>query len=376
MSLIAYVTKIHFAENVLEDALEAELELLGMNRPMIVCDHAPRREHLLERLLAAIPRTRDATLYRVGAEGASEASCSEAADLYDSCGADGLISFGEEAAINLAKGLGVRVSHAGPLTHYVGTGGGKRIRDVSPPLIAIPTIPNSCAEALGVTRLRGADGAGMMLNSQNLLPRVVICDPTLSLDLDPVQTASSGMDALTHCLETFIATAYNPPADGIARDGIHRASFHIERAVEDGSDLTARRELMAAALNGALASQKGLGGVHAMSHAVAALLPAGVDHGAVNAVLLPLLLDFNEPAVAERYDVIRQEMGMPAHDDLAEEIARLRDRLGLPGRLTDLGFRACDVDRAAALASDDFCNRTNPRRAATEDYRALFLRAL
>src|SRR5690606_27621600 len=130
--------------------------------------------------------------------------------------------------------------------------------------------------------------------------------PTLTLDLTAQDVAGSGMDALTHCLETYIASAYNPPADGIARDGIRRAAAHLERAVADMADLAARREMMAAALNGALASQKGLGGVHAMSHALAGLGRGRLDHGAINAVLLPLVLEFNQPAVAHRYDEIKR----------------------------------------------------------------------
>ena len=149
--------------------------------------------------------------------------------------------------------------------------------------------------------------------------------------------------------------------------------LHLERAVADGSDLTARRELMAAALNGALASQKGLGGVHAMSHAVAAL---GLDHGCVNAVLLPLVLDFNAPAVAPRYDEIGREFGLPDGADLTHAIARLRERIGLPSTLGAMGFQARDVEGSAILAAADYCNRTNPRHAAVGDYRALLFAAL
>lgn len=376
MSLIAYVTKIHFAENVLEDALEAELDLLGIARPLIVCDHEPARRHVLERLLNAIPRARSATLYLIEGDGATEAACKEAAALYEQSDADGIVSFGGVAALNLAKGLSVRVGHAGPLSHYAGAGGGQRIRQAVPPLIAIPTIANSCAEALGLARLTGGDGADMLLVSQHLMPRVLICDPTLTLDLSCAQTASSGMDALTHCVETFIATAYNPPADGIARDGIGRAVRHLERAVADGTNLTARRELMAAALNGALASQKGLGGVHAMSHAVAACGPTGLDHGSVNAVLLPLVLDFNAPAVASRYDEIGREFGLSRGTYLPDAVSRLRDRIGLPSSLSEMGLKKGHVEECAAAAAADYCNRTNPRHAAIDDYKALLLAAL
>lgn len=375
MSLIAYVTKIHFAENVLEDALEAELALLGLTRPLVICDHGAARGDVLERLLAAMPSGAEPIVYRNNAGIASEEACMAAAALYAQSEADGLIGFGGTAAMHLAKAVALRVSHAGPLGLYAG-GGARRIRDLMPASIAIPTLASSCAEATGVAALLMRDGTGIALASPFLVPRVVICDPTLTLDLPPEQTAGDGMDALTHCLETFFATAYNPPADGIARDGARRAVAHLERAVCDGSDLHARREMMAAALNGALASQKGLGGVHAMSHALAGLDRGAFDHGALNAVLLPVVLDFNAPAVAGRYDEIKRELGLSASVDLAEMIVDLRERVALPASLREIGICKSDLERAAVLAEADYCNRTNPRHADAGDYLSMLRAAL
>ncbi len=376
MSLIAYVTKIHFAENVLEDALEAELELLGITRPLVVCDHVATRPDVLRRLLAALPSERDVTLFSLPDALPDEKCCAEAAELYEQNAADGLVAFGGIAAMNFAKALGMRTSHLGPLALYAGAGGSQRIRGALPPCIAIPTAANACAEMTGVVTLVGAEGQSMTLASPSMMPRVVICDPALTMDLSAGQTASAGMDALTHCVETFLATAYNPPADGIARDGIRRAVSNIERAVDDPSNLTAQRELMAAALNGALASQKGLGGVHAMSHALAIVGDEPSDHGKINGVLLPLVLDFNAPAVAARYDEIGQDFGLARGGDLAGAVMRLRERVGLPSGLLQLGFRANQMERTAALAADNYFNRTNPRHTAAADYRALLLSAL
>lgn len=375
MSLIAYVTKIHFAENVLEDALEAELALLGLTRPLVICDHGAARGDLLERLLAAMPHGSEPIVYRSKAGIASEEACMAAAGLYARSEADGLIGFGGTTAMHLVKAVAMAVSHAGPMRLYAGGGGG-RIRDRVPASIAIPTLAGSCAEAMGVAALLMQDGTSIALASPFLVPPVVICDPTLTLDLSPAQTAGDGMDALTHCLETFFSTAYNPPADGIARDGVWRAVAHLERTVADGSDLDARREMMAAALNGALASQKGLGGVHAMSHALAGLDRGAFDHGTLNAVLLPVVLEFNAPAVAGRYDEIKRELGLPASMDLGEMIMRLRERVALPSRLGEVGIRRSDLQRAAVLAEADYCNRTNPRHADAGDYLSMLRAAL
>jgi alcohol dehydrogenase class IV len=372
MSLIRYVTKIHFAENVLEDAIEAELGLLGLRRPLIVSDNGPGRASVLDRLTAAIPRRVRATVLEIPFGRATEEDCARAAELFAATGADGLIGFGGAAAMSLAKAVGVRVTHPEPLGHYAGgEGSGSRIRDVIPPVIAVPTVAGSCSEAVGVAMLALEGGAMVALVSPFLTPRVVICDPTLTLDLDAGATASAGMDALTHCLETFIATAYNPPADGIALDGVRRAVAHLERAVADGRDLGARREMMAAGLNGALASQKGLGAVHAMSHALGGVVGGGLDHGAVNAVLLPHVLAFNAPAVAARYTEIRRELGLAARADLPEAIVRLRERVTLPARLGEMGVARDDLARAASAAAADYANRTNPRHAGAKDHLAM-----
>jgi 4-hydroxybutyrate dehydrogenase len=184
------------------------------------------------------------------------------------------------------------------------------------------------------------------------------------------------MDALTHCIETFITTSYNPPADGIALDGVRRAAANLERAVCNGDDINARREMMAAALNGALAQQKGLGGVHAMSYALGGLSGYQLDHGTVNAILLPHVLEFNAPAVAHRYDELRSGMKAPRRIDLPEAVFRLRERLGLPATLGEIGLDRGALSQAADYAAYDYANRTNPRRANASDYLNMMTAAL
>lgn len=375
MSLISYVTRIHFAENALEDALQPELEALGVGRPLFVCDDGPERPGLAERLLAALDPAIEPIYFRADGRAASEAACESAADLYRARGADGLVGFGGQSAITLAKAAGLRATHDGPFRQFAGQrGGGARIRPVIPPIIAIPTAPDACSEISPVVVVAEAGGEHVSIVSPSLLPRVAVCDPSLTHDLPPDRMASAAMDILTHCIETFSATAYNPPADGIARDGLRRAILNAERAVS-APDPGARRELMAAALDGALAAQKGLGAVHAMSHAIGSLVRAPVDHGAVNAVLLPLVLAFNAPAVADRFEEIRCDFGLRSGADIGLAMATLRSRIGLPSKLRALGLEAVDLDRAAAAASADYFNRTNPRLACRTDYLAMLMDA-
>lgn len=377
MALISYLTKIHLADGVLEDALSAEVEALGIKRPLLVTDRGLLAAGLVERALSALPPSLDITTFDDTPSNPTEAAARRAADLYRSEACDGLIGFGGGSPIDLAKAVGILVTHDGPLADYAAIEGGvARIRDVLPPLIAIPTTAGTGSEVGRGAIITIDDGRKLGLLSPHLIPKVAICDPTLTLGLSPLLTAATGMDALTHCIETYIATAYNPPADGVALDGLRRAAAYIERAVDKGSDVVARREMMAAAMNGALAFQKGLGGVHAMSHALGGLSGHDLHHGTLNAILLPHVLEFNRPAVSHRYDDLTSAMSLEKGADLPTAIDALNRRLGLPVCLAAIGIDEQAIELAAPLAEKDHTNGTNPRRAAAADYRSLMQTAL
>ena len=307
----------------------------------------------------------------------TEAACREAAELYVAEGCDGIIGFGGGSSLDLAKAAGLLATHEGPLATYAAVEGGvARIRKDLPPVIAVPTTAGTGSEVGRAALVVVDDGRKLGILSPFMIPVAAICDPTLTLGLPPGLTAGTGMDALTHCIETYTATAYNPPADGIALDGLRRAARNIRRAVEDGANINARREMMAAAMNGALAFQKGLGGVHAMSHALGSLPGRHLHHGTLNAVLLPSMIEFNAPAVAHRYDALRQAMGLAPGADLGQSIIDLNRAIGMPDGLAQMGLDADAVDAAAPLAEKDHTNTTNPRKAGRDDYRRLMREAL
>jgi alcohol dehydrogenase class IV len=208
------------------------------------------------------------------------------------------------------------------------------------------------------------------------VPAVVLCDPTLTLATDPMMTAASGMDALTHCIETYLGTTWNPPADGIALEGVRRAGAYLERAVRDGQDLEARREVLAAALNAGLAAQKGLGGVHALAHALENEAGLSARHGWMHAALLPPMLGFNAPAVGDRFAALCEALRLGPGADLPKALAALGARLSLPLRLDSLRLDHPALKRVARKAADDPANLNNPRLAHTEDYLRILEEAL
>lgn len=377
MSLITYLNRVHFADDILEEALAVEARSLAIRRPLIVTDRGLAASGHLDRLLDAFDTETAPVIYAETPANPTEAACRAAAVAYRNHDCDSLIGFGGGSSIDLAKAVALAVSHDGPLISYAAVEGGvSRIQNILPPVIAIPTTAGTGSEVGRGALIVFDDGRKLGLISPYLIPKVAICDPTLTLTLPPELTAATGMDAITHCVETYIATAYNPPADGIALDGLRRAAANIERAVEEGRDLDSRREMMAAALNGALAFQKGLGGVHAMSHALGGLKQPNLHHGTLNAVLLPHVLAFNAPAAGHRYPALREAIGIPAGRDLAAAFSRISNGLGLPSRLGEMGLDRSALELAAPLAERDHTNGTNPRRATSRDYLAMLTDAL
>jgi alcohol dehydrogenase class IV len=188
-------------------------------------------------------------------------------------------------------------------------------------------------------------------------------------------TAATGMDAIAHCMETFMAPAVNPPADGIGLDGLARGWAHVERATRDGSDREARWQMMSASMQGAMAFQKGLGCVHSLSHSLGGVNPR-LHHGTLNAMFLPAVVRFNAPAESiqreNRLQRMAQAIGIGSCDaqgtEVMEALRELNARLGLPSGLRAMGVSEDLFERVIDGAMADHCHKTNPRIATREDY--------
>jgi 4-hydroxybutyrate dehydrogenase len=345
MALIHYLTRIRFADRVIEDALSEDVGMLGIRRPLLVAD-ADAASDLLDRVLDALPVDRPAPpvlrLASDAAEGVVFQALSDAA-------ADGIIALGGIAALSLARHAAAPVG-----------GIGQR------PLIAVPATTRS----VGIEPLetRTADGEAMA-RPNDRLPDVVLCDPTVTLAQGAAATAAAGMDALAHCIEAYLGTMWNPPADGIALDGVRRAREHLVRAVEAGDDREARRQMMAAALDAGLSAQKGLGAAEALADALEEM--AGAPHGRFHAALLPAVLAFNRPAVEARLPALAGALGAGAADAIGDTLAGLAGRIALPSRLDGLKLSPERRIAIARRAAERPAARTNPRHATAADYVAM-----
>ena len=371
MGLITYLTSVRFDFGALS-GVGQDLADLAIARPMIVGDPGVVALGLVERLHQAAPSLRGAVLFDEVPSNPTEAAVETAVAIYQARGCDGLVAIGGGSPIDLAKAVALRATHPGPLSTYAAIlGGVARITPAVAPVIAIPTTSGTGSEVGRAALVTLSDGRKLGFISPHLIPRQAICDPVLTLGLPPRLTAATGMDALTHCIETYLSPRDNPPAEAIALDGLARAAANILRATGNGTDREARREMMMAALEGGLTFQKGLGAVHSLSHALGALKAPSLHHGTLNAVLLPAVLRFNEPAARAKFEALRRALGLQAGADLARHVEDLNARLGLPKGLGDMGVPREVVADVAEAALADHSTATNPRPVAVADFRRL-----
>lgn len=370
MALIYYVTQIQFDFGAVQ-LLRQECARVGITRPLVVTDQGVKAAGVLQKALDALGGLPHAVFDQTPSN-PTEAAVRAATHVYQAQGCDGLVAVGGGSAIDCAKGVAIAATHEGPLTRYATIeGGSPRITDQVAPLIAVPTTSGTGSEVARGAIIIVDDHRKLGFHSWHLVPKTAICDPELTLGLPPKLTAATGMDAIAHCMETFMSSAFNPPADGIALDGLERGWAAIERATRDGSDRDARRDLMSASMQGAMAFQKGLGCVHSLSHSLGGVDPR-LHHGTLNAVFLPAVVRFNAgaPSVRKerRLERMAHAMGLASAGDIPEAIRAMSARLGLPTGLGEMGVQREWFARIIEGALADHCHKTNPREASRQDY--------
>jgi alcohol dehydrogenase class IV len=378
MALIQYLTQIEFDYGALAQ-IQAHCQRAGITRALVVTDKGVRAAGVLQPVLDALGGVAVAVFDDVPSN-PTEAAVRGAADVYRSQDCDGLVAVGGGSPIDCAKGVAIAATHPGPLKTYATIeGGSPKITDAAAPLIAVPTTAGTGSEVARGAIVIVDDGRKLGFHSWSLMPKAAICDPALTLGLPPALTAATGMDAIAHCMEVFMAPAFNPPADGIALEGLRRGWAHIERATRDGSDREARLNMMAASIHGAMGFQKGLGCVHSLSHSLGGANPR-LHHGTLNAVFLPAVIRFNAGAESiqkeERLARMAQAMRLEKGADVAQAVHDMTARLGLPTGLRAMGVTEDLFDAVIEHALLDHCHKTNPRIASAEDYRRMLVESM
>ena len=373
MALIQYLTQIEFDYGALAQ-IQAHCQRAGITRALVVTDKGVRAAGVLQPVLDALGDVAVAVFDDVPSN-PTEAAVRGAVAVYEKERCNGLIAVGGGSAIDCAKGVAIAATHPGPLKTYATIeGGSPKITDAAAPLIAVPTTAGTGSEVARGAIVIVDDGRKLGFHSWSLMPKAAICDPALTLGLPPMLTAATGMDAIAHCMEVFMAPAFNPPADGIALEGLRRGWAAIERATREGGDRAARLDMMAASMHGAMAFQKGLGCVHSLSHSLGGVNPK-LHHGTLNAVFLPAVIRFNAGAESlqkeKRLARMAQAMGLDSAADVAQAVHDMTARLGLPTGLAALGVTEALFDPVIEHALLDHCHKTNPRIASPEDYRSM-----
>ncbi len=378
MAFIYYVTQIQFDYGAVK-LLKQECERVGITKPLIVTDAGVKAAGVLQKALDALPGMAVAVFDQTPSN-PTEAAVRAAVAVYHANNCDGLIAVGGGSAIDCAKGVAIAATHEGPLKTYATIEGGSlKITDRAVPLIAVPTTSGTGSEVARGAIIILDDHRKLGFHSWHIVPKAAICDPELTLGLPAKLTAATGMDAIAHCMETFMAPAFNPPADGIGLDGLQRGWAHIERATRDGSDREARFNMMSASMQGAMAFQKGLGCVHSLSHSLGGVDPR-LHHGTLNAMFLPAVVSFNASAESiqkeNRLNRMAQAMGLASGSDIPEAIKDMNARLGLPTGLAAMGVERGQFDQIIVGAMADHCHKTNPRIATPGEYAEMLASSL
>ena len=385
----AFPTTIHFGPGAAKTA-GAHLASLRKQRPLVVTDRALAKLPVFSEFVASLrAEGLDVAVFDgvFGNPMASQANAGGKA--FAEHRADAVVGFGGGAAVDVAKIVGVLGTAGGDALEYAYDHPQVRtIPDEPPYFIAVPTTAGTGSE-VGRSAVVSEDDSHVkrIVFSPKILAKAVFADPELTIDLPAPITAATGMDALTHNVESYLSNAWHPLCDGIALEGVRIAARALPRAVRDGRDLAARGDMLMASMMGAIAFQKDLGAVHSCAHALSTV--ADLHHGLANGIMIDHVMRFNREAAVEKMAELARVAGAPGGDSGTVErradafidwLAALKAEIGIPARLSGYrGARAVTRDDLAALvrvAEKDICHQTNPRACTTRDFEAMFEAAL
>lgn len=376
VTTFSFPTKIIFGPGAIAH-LGAALTELGGIRPLVVTDKGIVASGIIKQVTVPLKKNGvEFSLFDNVTSNPVEENVWAGVAHFQQERCDSIIALGGGSPIDVAKAIGLMATHQPPMAQYDDKfGGWKFVRPIIPPIIAIPTTSGTGSEVGRSTVITlKATQRKTVIFSPHLIPRVALCDPELTLKLPPLITAATGMDALTHCVEAYLARSYHPMCDGIALEGMRLITGSLMRAVHYGDDVDARADMMMAASMGAVAFQKGLGVCHSLAHPLSAI--AGLHHGLANAIMLPDVLEFNQSAAPERLADIAVALDGKKDEQAATIVKRLNKFAGIPDKLSAAGVKAEQIPAMVEQAFEDASHLLNPRSVTKDDLKNLYEKAL
>ncbi|TVQ83929.1 MAG: iron-containing alcohol dehydrogenase [Micavibrio sp.] len=370
-----YPTKIVFGAGRIAE-LARHCAALGMRKPLLVTDEGLAESDIVRTALEATATDGIAPLLFSGVKGnPTGENVTGGTAFYKENGCDGVIAFGGGSALDAGKAVALMAGQTRPLWDFEDEGDNWRRVDENgmAPVIAVPTTAGTGSEVGRSSVITDTKAQQKkIIFHPKMLPALVIADPALTLGLPPHLTAATGLDAFIHSFEAFCAPGFHPQADGIALEGMRLAARYLPHAYAHGDDLRARAYMLAASMMGAAAFQKGLGGVHALAHPLGALYDK--HHGLLNAVLLPYVMVANRDVIAEKMRQFSRAIDLEQEnfDAVLGWVLMMRETLGIPHSLAEIGIPDGDAEKIGAMALQDPSSGGNPLPLTAAQYAEIF----
>jgi alcohol dehydrogenase class IV len=374
----SYPTAIKFGPGRIAE-LPAACAQAGIRRPLLVTDRGLAAMEITSRTLGILEAAGlGRAIFADVDPNPNEKNLEAGLKVYKAGGHDGVVAFGGGSGLDLAKMVAFMAGQTRPLWDFEDIGDWWTRADPAgiAPIVAVPTTAGTGSEVGRASVITNSEThVKKIIFHPKVLPSVVIMDPELTVGMPKSITAGTGMDAFAHCLEAYCSPFFHPMSQGIALEGLRLVNENLPRAYADGTDLEARANMMAAAAMGAVAFQKGLGAIHALSHPVGAVF--NTHHGTTNAVVMPAVLRFNRPEVEARLDRAAAYLGIAGgYEGFCKRVDELNALLGIPKGLAAMGVDAARLDELTAMALEDPSVGGNPVKMTAENTKALFLAAM
>ena len=375
LSRFSFPTTIHFGPGARKLVAE-HLKQNGVKRPLIVTDKGLAQLAILKDFASSLAGL-DAQVFGGVFGNPTKKQVDEGVRAYKAHKADAVIGFGGGAALDVAKAVAMMAVHEGDVLQYAWDHPQVLpIKNALPYFIALPTTSGTGSE-VGRSSVISHDETHVkkIIFNPVLLAKAVFADPELTVDLPAAVTAATGMDALTHNVESYLSPAYHPLCDGIALEGARIAAHAIETAVAKPKDIAARSDMMMSSMMGAIAFQKDLGAVHSCAHALGTVVD--MHHGLANGIMIDHVMRFNADAAGEKMAELARVCGAGnTAEAFVEWLAALKARIGIPARLGGKGVTTAHIPRLVQIAVEDTCHQTNPKPVSAGDFERIFQAAL